>query len=95
MNPDLQKYVTISMVATSILMCRNPARSANPPVRHFRRPSFPRKRESICCRPSSSCYHTRRSITWIPAFAGMTTGRWIPKARMHPRPTAGMTKMAT
>src|SRR6185437_13419953 len=35
--------------------------------------SFPRKRESICCR-SALCYHrTPRSITWIPAFAGMTS----------------------
>src|SRR6185312_12172525 len=34
--------------------------------------SFPRKRESICCREASCCRFIERSITWIPAFAGMT-----------------------
>ena len=36
-------------------------------------PSFPRKRESICCRSASCCRSIQKPITWIPAFAGMTT----------------------
>src|SRR6185312_12584224 len=40
-------------------------------------PSFPRKRESMLsvsgCDDSRKCVGSR----WIPAFAGMTTRRWI------------------
>src|SRR6185437_3052632 len=77
--------------------------SSFPRKRELRDSSFPRKRESIWCRPISYCHRIQRPITWIPAFAGMTTGsitripafagmttdRWIPKARINPRPAAG------
>src|SRR6185312_14612774 len=63
-------------------LTRHSRESGNPPsvvipakAGTHRLSSFPRKRESICCRPASCCHRIPRSITWIPAFAGMTN--WV------------------
>gem|GEM_PF-5848977 len=57
------------------MLVTNPS---SPRKRELRDSSFPRKRESIWCRPISCCHRIQRPITWIPAFAGMTTDTWIP-----------------
>src|SRR6185437_1231907 len=61
---------------STVQFTRRVRESWNSHIRHSRArspdSSFLRKRESIYCRPVSCCHGTRRSTTWIPAFAGMT-----------------------
>src|SRR6185437_11502274 len=55
--------------------------SSFPRTRELHDSSFPRTRESICCRHASCCHRIQRSLTWIPAFAGMTAEHGFPLSR--------------